>query len=1018
MSTLLSAIFCYLYNKEFRESGRALATDVNRTCSSLNELHDYKQIVKMAGGKKWENFVLVREPAERFLSGFLFACSSKAIGNATCLGCKDDMKCVLKKVYENSLLFAAGNEDVKSNVLWHIGPQNWHCNLQNNLENFTIVHYSPSRTENLKNDLRRLMLVFCSCEAPFVVTACWPIGCDTTAVMKTYILLTTLFFMILPLLFQATVSNLFPNSTQSLFVQPTNSPSNLTAKRVVSTKITLYNCLNKTLSSSKNIRIIVVVGIAAVEYVLTTSIGWSVDGGAIGMALDLLREQHLIDDYEFIFYVNYTECDPAAAVGVGVEFMKEKKVDVVIIPPCPQQQWKLLVILTKHLAREPTTNVHLNIGFEDFVTETRALKMRRVAEGRGRLLAIDDSQLKAIVEEDPRKTTGEVAEELNVSQSGVRYLHRKKAVAKSALRFFFERAIILHDNARPHVSQMTLQKVDELGYETPPYSTDSPDLSPTDYHFLSISTSYKRSQSKDAKNVHTFSVVALYLLTAFIMAYLSTVYNTAVLGWGYLTNVQFSYVEKFPYITLPIANSLTLGYCLAQLLYNFAWNNLSILYSLDDATFCDTIVTDIETAFADPLTYTPDIVYKTIIDVQDDSLMNDILNNVKSRSRIVLVCINGGADRRKFLVKVAELNMVTDDYLYILTAMRSLGFGTGPEWLNTYLGRYECHKRRERRFGQRSSTKNACGLTGEIVLNQNHSREPFFCVYGLDNSYKQTIFMNITFLTGQPVELVPLYTDEATSIWATRGGKRWLLPLTKPICGYSGLECPKLFWDMYLVYVIVGGVLCIILLISGLCLIVFVIRNRLQEQARLNAEWQIPFVRLVKLPNKREHRSYRSLNSGPSTITNDSTYENENSLYEVYFLDKEPVLIRKHPVVSLTKYDYDSFVKYLHHSFINCHGSLTSACCLVNDGWQMKITDYGLPQLIDQQRQTRSLWVAPEHLTQTPVGCSKAGDVYSFAIICSEVITRKPAWNITARGESILGNVKKELATTRKKAIL
>uniref|UniRef100_A0A1I7WZ15 HTH psq-type domain-containing protein n=1 Tax=Heterorhabditis bacteriophora TaxID=37862 RepID=A0A1I7WZ15_HETBA len=83
-----------------------------------------------------------------------------------------------------------------------------------------------------------------------------------------------------------------------------------------------------------------------------------------------------------------------------------------------------LIKPAKNVIKEPTTNVHLNIGFEDFVTETRALKMRRVAEGRGRLLAIDDSQLKAIVEEDPRKTTGEVAEELNVSQSGVRYLHR------------------------------------------------------------------------------------------------------------------------------------------------------------------------------------------------------------------------------------------------------------------------------------------------------------------------------------------------------------------------------------------------------------------------------------------------------------------------------------------------------------------------------------------------------------------------------------------------------------------
>ncbi|RLU16087.1 hypothetical protein DMN91_011845 [Ooceraea biroi] len=44
--------------------------------------------------------------------------------------------------------------------------------------------------------------------------------------------------------------------------------------------------------------------------------------------------------------------------------------------------------------------------------------------------------------------------------------------------------ILLHDNARPHVAQTTLQKLNKLGYETlahPPYS---PDLSPTDYHFF------------------------------------------------------------------------------------------------------------------------------------------------------------------------------------------------------------------------------------------------------------------------------------------------------------------------------------------------------------------------------------------------------------------------------------------------------------------------------------------------------------------------------------------------------
>ena len=45
-------------------------------------------------------------------------------------------------------------------------------------------------------------------------------------------------------------------------------------------------------------------------------------------------------------------------------------------------------------------------------------------------------------------------------------------------------SILLHDNARLHVAQLTLQKLNKLGYETLPHPPYSPDLSPTDYHFF------------------------------------------------------------------------------------------------------------------------------------------------------------------------------------------------------------------------------------------------------------------------------------------------------------------------------------------------------------------------------------------------------------------------------------------------------------------------------------------------------------------------------------------------------
>lgn len=63
--------------------------------------------------------------------------------------------------------------------------------------------------------------------------------------------------------------------------------------------------------------------------------------------------------------------------------------------------------------------------------------------------------------------------------------------------------LLLHDNARPHVAKLTLQKLQELNYETLPHPPYSPDISPTDYHlFLSLDNFLRNKQFKSLDDVH------------------------------------------------------------------------------------------------------------------------------------------------------------------------------------------------------------------------------------------------------------------------------------------------------------------------------------------------------------------------------------------------------------------------------------------------------------------------------------------------------------------------------------
>ncbi|GAV04945.1 hypothetical protein RvY_15145-1 [Ramazzottius varieornatus] len=103
--------------------------------------------------------------------------------------------------------------------------------------------------------------------------------------------------------------------------------------------------------------------------------------------------------------------------------------------------------------------------------------------------------------------------------------------------------------------------------------------------------------------------------------------------------------------------------------------------------------------------------------------------------------------------------------------------------------------------------------------------------------------------------------------------------------------------------------------------------------------------------------------------------------------------------------DLVSGLDYIHTSFLVSHGNLHSSNCLIDSRFTLKISDYAFPEL----RQTSKpigksidghvdvdlhhkvlLWRAPEFLRDSmPPAGSPKGDVYSMAIVLSEIVTRR-----------------------------
>ncbi|KAK5973476.1 hypothetical protein GCK32_012363, partial [Trichostrongylus colubriformis] len=259
--------------------------------------------------------------------------------------------------------------------------------------------------------------------------------------------------------------------------------------------------------------------------------------------------------------------------------------------------------------------------------------------------------------------------------------------------------------------------------------------------------------------------------------------------------------------------------------------------------------------------------------------------------------------------------------------------------------------------------------------------------------------------------------------------------------GHLLIPCPLNFAAEYLLWIIVGSVLLMVIIIIIIISVGYVIQMRKKEAERLNQMWRIPYISLESTTKKKGEQSHRSLQSGTGSTSTKFTMETKTEtrnfvfyMYQMRELEHDNLnrflgLCLDGPqLFSIWKYcsrgslndvitkgsttmdnifvfslvrDIANGLAFIHHSFLEYHGFLTSKSCLVDDRWQAKVSDYGLRKLrvYDKRLPTDLLWTAPEILRKDDAIGTKEADIYSFGIICAQLVTKTSAWDIDNRKE-------------------
>ncbi|WKY12613.1 hypothetical protein Q1695_003871 [Nippostrongylus brasiliensis] len=361
------------------------------------------------------------------------------------------------------------------------------------------------------------------------------------------------------------------------------------------------------------------------------------------------------------------------------------------------------------------------------------------------------------------------------------------------------------------------------------------------------------------------------------------------------------------------------------------------------------------------------------------------------------------------------------------------------------------------------------GALSNVTIAWDGARTPRFAFSGLGNSdepWRMALVLMDSRGANATVSLFYPKARESEYVWNGRPQ-----PLDVPVCGFTGSKCPIPFYEEYKIYIIVAAIVAVLLVVAIIVVIISAVRARRREKERLDALWKIPYYELSAVVHKNRSSSFMSSASEVTSKVLENRTETEKMCYFYHDKDaltglKHPIMTRYDEKVSaefrkMRQIEHDNlnrfvgiavdagvtyslwrfcsrgtlqevitkgslpmdsiFIQsmlidlaqgliYVHESFMGRHGRLSSQVCVVDDRWQVKVSFYGLSYVkeIEPRADEELLWTAPELLRgevddQGTAEC----DVYSFAIIASELLTKRPAWDLDNRKETAKDIVQK-----------